>query len=295
MIDYKLFKENGFRPRSIRREKDCYLLETFDNKKYVVKEDVSDLSSKFDYLLSRNFSYFPSTFKLDNYNIYEYIEDSNISDEERLYDIVNLISLLHTKTTRYKDVDIDDYKIIYEDLLKEIDYLTNYYTEINDLIDNEIYMSPSKYLLACNISKVYNALYFCREELDKWYDIVKNNPKQRVSMIHNNLELDHLIRSDNPYLISWDKSKVDLPIYDLYDLYIKYFKKTSFDIFLNEYQRVYPLREEEIKLFFIKISMPFKITFDLDEYSNTSNVRDLLVYISQGDKLIRPYYEKATC
>ena len=292
MINYKLFKEYGLCPKKIKKNNNSFFLETNDNKKYLIKEKKQDLDNKFNYLLSRNFNYFPSYFTIDNYNVYDYIETADYSPEEKLYDIIDVISMLHTKTTRYKNIDIDDYKIIYEELDEEINYLIDYYGELNDLIDNDIYMSPSKYLLVLNISKIYNALSFTRKELDNWYELIKNNPKQRVSYIHNNLELDHLVRSDNPYLISWDKAKLDLPIFDLYDLYKKYYKTTDFDILLNNYQKRYPLKEEELKLFFIKISIPFKIEFNDDEYTNTKKVKDLLYYIKQGDKLISPYYKK---
>ena len=292
MIDYKFLKRNGLEPKKIQKNKSSTIIETNDKKKYVLKEYTADMKRKFDYLSSRNFNFFPASFDLDKYNVYEYIENNDISDEERLYDIMDLISLLHTKTTRYKNIDIDDYKIIYEEIDKELNYLNSYYTELNDLIDEEIYMAPSKYSLARNISKIYSALYFCREELENWYDLVKNSTKTRVAYIHNNLELSHLLRNDNPYLISWEKSKVDLPIYDIYNLYRKYYKLTDFDVLLNNYQKRYPLKEEEIKLLFIKISIPFKIEFTKDEFSNTKKVKDLLEYLTRGDKLIRPYYKK---
>ena len=292
MIDYKFLKRNGLEPKKIQKNKSSTIIETNNKKKYVLKEYTADMKRKFDYLSSRNFNFFPASFDLDKYNVYEYIENNDISDEERLYDIMDLISLLHTKTTRYKNIDIDDYKIIYEEIDKELNYLNSYYTELNDLIDEEIYMAPSKYLLAKNISKIYSALYFCREELENWYDLVKNSTKTRVAYIHNNLELSHLLRNDNPYLISWEKSKVDLPIYDIYNLYRKYYKLTDFDVLLNNYQKRYPLKEEEIKLLFIKISIPFKIEFTKDEFSNTKKVKDLLEYLTRGDKLIRPYYKK---
>lgn len=294
MIDYKFLKRNGLEPKKIQKNKSSTIIETNDKKKYVLKEYTADMKRKFDYLSSRNFNFFPASFDLDKYNVYEYIENNDISDEERLYDIMDLISLLHTKTTRYKNIDIDDYKIIYEEIDKELNYLNSYYTELNDLIDEEIYMAPSKYLLARNISKIYSALYFCREELENWYDLVKNSTKTRVAYIHNNLELSHLLRNDNPYLISWEKSKVDLPIYDIYNLYRKYYKLTDFDVLLNNYQKRYPLKEEEIKLLFIKISIPLKIEFTKDEFSNTKKVKDLLEYLTRGDKLIRPYYKKVS-
>lgn len=294
MIDYKFLKKNGLEPKKIRKNKSSTIIETGGKEKYVVKKNDFDITDKFNYLSSRNFNFFPNAFNLDKYNVYEYIENNDISDEERLADIMELISLLHTKTTRYKSVDIDDYKLIYEQLDKEITELSDYYTTLNDLIDQEIYMSPSKYLLIRNISKIYSALYFCKEQLDSWYDLVKNSTKVRVAFIHNNLELSHLLRNDNPYLISWEKAKVDLPIYDIYDVYKKYYKITDFDILLNNYQKRYPLKEEEIKLFFIKISIPFKIEFNFSEEDNTRNVKTLLDYLISGDKLVRLHYKKVS-
>ena len=290
MIDYKLLKKNGITPKSIRNVNNSFIVDTGDSK-YLVKEKLSDLDRKFNYLYSRNFNYFPKHKTLGDYDLYEYIENSEISEEEKLNEMVDLISLLHTKTTRYKNIDIDDYKIIYEKLDKKIDYLMNYYSELNDIIDSEIYMSPSHYLLAFNISKIYSALSFCKRELDNWYEMVKNSPRQRVAFIHNNLDLNHLISSSNPYLISWGRSKVDFPFYDLISLYKKYYLDTDFSILLDNYQKRYPLNPEELKLFFIEISIPEKLEFLENEFDNTKKVKHLLETLDKGDKLIRPYYD----
>lgn len=291
MLSYKFFKDNGFPFNNIKKVNDLYIISN-NNYKYVVKERKSNLDKKFNYLLSRSFNQFPKKFTFDKYDIYNYIEDKNMSDEERLYEIINLISLLHTKTTRYKNTCLDDYKIIYEKLLERINYLNSYYSSLNDSIDNEIYMAPSHYLLVLNISKIYSSLFFCKSELDNWYELIKNSTRQRVVFIHNNLELDHLLYDDRPYLISWDKAKIDLPIYDLIHLYEKYYRITDFEILLNIYQKKYPLSKEELKLFFIMISIPKKIEFSNDEFQNIKSVRNIIEFLSKGDKLIRPYYKK---
>lgn len=291
MLNYKLFKDNGIAFNKIKKINNSYIISN-DKYKYVVKEKKKDLDQKFNYLLSRSFNYFPKKFSFNNYDIYNYIENKNFSDEERLYEIINLISLLHNKTTRYRNTCLDDYKIIYEKILKKLNYLNNYYFSLNDSIDNEIYMAPSHYLLVLNISKIYSALIFCRNELDNWYELIKNSTRQRVAFIHNNLELDHLLYDDKPYLISWDKSKVDLPIYDLIHLYEKYYRKIDFEIIFNTYQKKYPLTREELKLFFIMISIPKKIEFRNDEFENIKKVKDLIEFLNKGDKLIKPYYKK---
>ena len=291
MLNYKLLKENGLTLKSIKKINSVYLVS--DNKnKYIIKKHCEDLKKKFDYLSSRSFNNFPNYNKISNYDIYEYIDDHTISDEERLYEMINLLILLHTKTTKFKNIDIDDYKIIYEDIAKRIDYLDSYYKTLNDYIDSKIYMSPSHYLLALNISKIYGALNFCKNELEEWYELIKNSTRQRVVLIHNNLDLSHVLFDKVPYLISWNKAKVDLPIYDLKTIYNKYNNTIDFDILLNHYQKKYPLTKEELKLFFIMISIPDKVKFTSDEFYNIKQIKNLINKMNKGDKLIKPYYTK---
>ena len=289
MLNYKTFKDNGLTLNRVEKINNVYLINT-KNKRYIVKELQHDLNQKFEYLSSRNFNYFPNHFTLDKYDIYKYIEDKNISNEERLNEIINLISLLHAKTTRYKKINIDDYKIIYENITEKLNKVEEYYISLNNQIDNEIYMSPSLYLLALNISKIYNAIAFSKYELDNWYEIVKNNEKERLAFIHNNLSLEHLLYNENPYLISWNKSRIDIPIYDLINLYKKYYNEIDFKVLLTTYQKRYPLNTEELKLFFIMISIPNKINFTNDEYENVIKVKETIEYLNESDKLIKPYY-----
>lgn len=288
MIDYKLLKENNINPKYFKKVKSAILI----NNEYVLKENKGN-NKVFSYLDARNFNYYPSNKVLsDKYVLYEYLKDYNISDDERAIELINLVSLLHSKTTRYNSISIDDYKKIYEDIDNKIDKLYSYYSDLNELIEQEIYMSPSNYLLVRNISKIYSSLNYCKNELDNWYELVKDNKKERVALIHNNLSLDHLIRNENSYLISWDKSKFDNPIYDLYNFYKSNYEKIEFSSLLEIYQKRYPLKQNELKLFFILISLPDKIEFTNNDFNNCKLVDKMLDYLYKTDSIISPYYPK---
>lgn len=249
-----------------------------------------------DYLESRNFRYFPKIFNdhSDEYEITEYIEDYNIPDEQKILDLIDLVSLLHNKTTHYKEIDIADYKQIYEDISNNIEYLYSYYTDLITLIETKVFMSPAEYLLARNISKIYGALAFSKSEIEKWYELVKNKKKDRVVVLHNNLDLSHFLRNDNSYLISWDKSKISNPIFDLYKLYKRHSNDFAFSEIFKRYEKNYPLLEEEKKLLFILITLPGKIEFDLTEYELTKKINQLIEQIYRTEALISPYYAKDT-
>ena len=100
-----------------------------------------------------------------------------------------------------------------------------------------------------------------------------------MSVVHNNLNLSHFIENKKGYLISWDKSKLDLPIFDLYILYNNHFDEFDFYDLLKRYEKVYPLKAYELDLFLILINMPLKLDFNGSEcdkcYSLTREINRL--------------------
>ena len=247
----------------------------------------------YKYLASRNFEYFPKLIDSDEEEtIYEYIEDINYDDSQRAFDIIHVIALLHSKTTYYKEVDYDEYKTIYEETINKIDYIYNYYLDIINVIESKIYMSPSEYLIARNISKIFSCIYFCKNEMESWYELVKTKKRKRVVTLHNNLKLDNLVKNTKIYLLSWQKSCVDIPIYDFVNFYNMYALNFNFEALLNEYERIFPFLEEEKVLFNVLISIPSKIQNCNREYEKVKNVRYVLDKIYKTESLLTPKEEE---
>ena len=260
---------------------------------YVIKEKNRDINNLiYEYLNSRNFDYYPKIISdsEDDYVITEYIEELNIPDEQKIIDMIDLVSLLHSKTTHYKEVDEADYKKLYEDIANNIEYLYSYYNDIITIIESRVYMSPAEYLLARNISSIYSSLSFCKNELEKWYEIINKKTKQRLVVLHNNLNKSHFISNKSAYLINWDKSKIDIPIFDLYKLYKYHSLEYDFEEVLKRYERNYPLLEEERILFFILIMLPDKLEFNNKNYEMTRMVSRMIDNLYKTQKLILPYY-----
>jgi hypothetical protein len=158
-----------------------------------------------------------------------------------------------------------------------------------DNIDNEIFMSPANYLIARNITLIYKSLNYAKENINKWYKLIENNRKVRVVLLHNNLTLDHYLKNDKPYLISWDKSTIDMPIFDLVSLYKNNYLDFEFTDLLKIYLSKYPLTKEEMVLFLTIISIPSKIALSSSEYKTVLEVRKLLDYIYKTNELSKEY------
>jgi uncharacterized protein YerC len=260
--------------------------------KFVVKENKSNLKDLFSYLSSRDFNNYPKVVNnlRDDSLLYEYIDDTDTPKEQKSIDLISLVSNLHHKTNYYKEVSEDKYQEIYDNVNSNIDYLNDYYNNLFSKYFQTIYHSPSQILFLNNFYQIQNALIFCKKELDNWFELVKKEGRQRVAVIHNNLSLDHFIKSNQDYLISWDNYKIDTPVLDIVNFYKNNYYDIDFKSVLDTYLDRFPLNESEQKLFFVLINMPPKIELNSNEFANTKNIREKLDYIFKTEKLTRPYY-----
>jgi hypothetical protein len=232
----------------------------------------------------------PEIIKEEENNLYyRYIYDIEEPKEQKIIDLINTITLLHSKTTMYKEVDLDQYKYLYEEINNQIEGILNYYNTVIDNIETTIYMSPSEYLISRNISIIYSSIDYAKRNIDRWYKLIENKRKIRVVVNHNNLTLDHYLKKDKPYLISWEKSIIDMPIYDLLSLYNNHYLDFDFTEIINIYLNKYPLSEEEMILFLTLISIPKKIIYNNSEYQNVLSIRRKLDYIYKTNELVKKY------
>ena len=258
----------------------------------VIKEKKKDPKELYDYLYSRNFSNMPPIVD-DNREgvvIYSYVPDTSMPKEQKASDLIKVLANLHQKTTYYKEVSTDEYKKIYEKIKEQIDYLRYYYDTTFDEFFKEVYPSPSHYFLLTNISKILAAFDFAEHELESWYEKVVDLKKYRVCQIHNKVSLEHFHKSDKEYLISWEDSRRDSPVLDLIKFYQDEYFDLPFQTLLATYQKINPLSDEEKQLFFIVISIPFKVDFKGSEVKVYQNIREVLDYVYKTEELIRPYY-----
>lgn len=96
---------------------------------------------------------------------------------KKILDLIDLVSLMHSKTTYYEKITINDIKQIYEDIGKNIEYLKIYYDVLMTEIETKEFMSPKEYYLARNISLIYLTLDNLKYDLDNWY---KKNKEKKV-------------------------------------------------------------------------------------------------------------------
>ena len=152
-----------YKPYRYTKKKNITIIDSTSGS-YVIKEKKDNkVKEVYNYLLGRNFDYFP---KLENdlrddINIFEYIDEIKEPKEQKALDMMDIVALLHNKTTYYKEITEDKYKEIYDNLKNNILYTKNYYDNIYNMYIEEVYPSPSHYLLLRNIYKIFLCLDYC--------------------------------------------------------------------------------------------------------------------------------------
>lgn len=266
-----------------------------DNK-YVIKKKNPNINEVYNYLLGRDFNYLPEIINQDNeYIYYKYIDDYSCPKEQKFQDLMLILSILHNKTAYYKEVDTEYYKHIYEDINNDIIDKYKYYDLLIGNINNEVYMSPAAYLIARNITLIYKSLDYAKRKIDEWLHEVDNKRDLRVVMIHNNLSLDHYLKNEKPYLISFDHAKIDISVYDIVYLYRQYALEFDFVDLLPYYFAKAPFSKSEMLLFLTLIAIPDKIMNLSSEYARVKSIRHLLDYLTKTSYILEKYrVEKQT-
>jgi len=257
-------------------------------KSIIIESDIKKVikvnkTNIYEYLSYRNFNNYPNIIIDSGYEISDYIDEIEIPREQKMIDLINVISTLHKKTTFYKK--ISDYNIeeIYDDIKKQINESRIFYDRMIYEAETSIYMRPSLYLLARNISFIYNMLNICDKNIELWFENIKKIDKVRVSIIHNNLSLEHFINNN---LISWDNARISLPIFDLYKLYKETYNEYDWKELLDIYSNNYPLKEEELFLFNTLIGIPLLFNMTEIEMDNVKEVNNKLNYLKLTYKFI---------
>ena len=105
----KISKKYNLNIRKYEEKNKIRIIDT-DKGKFVLKRNVPSEQHLYEYLNNKHFDYLIDKEMVDNYDIFPYIDEISVPKDEKGIELVNVLSLLHNKTTFYKKVVLDDTK-----------------------------------------------------------------------------------------------------------------------------------------------------------------------------------------
>lgn len=261
-------------PKKVRYKKKIQIIEDEQERKYVLKKNKKRKRDIYEYLEARNFHNFPKPYTnlYEPVELVEYIQDIEVDASQRIEDMVYLLSILHNKTTFYKEIDLHKIKEIYEEMMEQYDDILIYYQNIQRMIEEETYMSPANYYFIIQINKTYQVLTTGKNYLEMWYQAKSEKKTSRFVLNHNHLTPDHLLESQDFYLINWDYASIGFPTEDLENLIKENFQDIHISTILDLYNARYQLTKDEYDLLVAKLCLLKKIDFNQKESKKIEEV-----------------------
>ena len=116
-------------------------IKVIDNgtNKVVLKRESPSIKEIYQLLDNRRFEYYLNPLKREKeYEVYPFIKEIDITKDDKSIDLIYLLSILHTKTTSYEEISIDEIKKIYEETIDNINNSFSFY--LKTIISLEIFL-----------------------------------------------------------------------------------------------------------------------------------------------------------
>ena len=196
-----------------------------------------------------------------------------------------VLAYIHSRSCYNIKVNKEYFKKIYQDVHCIMKERIQYYNALMESCENNKYRSPSQWLFLLNYYRIADSLNRAEQYLKRYMDVVNDCNSVRVCLIYQHFDYDH-ISLKTKKLISIDKMHIDMPIYDIYDIYQK-LPDILFDLdcFSEYYLKSMQFNEEEKLLFCCILNITPIIYFEEDEISNIIKISRLLYYLDSIQSL----------
>ena len=189
------------------------------------------------------------------------------------------LAYLHEHSFYDMKVNQQYFHTLEKDVLKVINERFQYYEKMIESYENEVYRSPSQWMLVMNYYRIYDALALAKQYLSQYMNCIQECHSIRICLTYKNFDYQH-ISLKHKCLISLDYMEMDLPIYDIFDMYQK-IPDILFDLdcLSQSYLKKFELRKEEKLLLCCLMNIVPLIQFEHDEIDNIIKLSRLLYYL----------------
>ncbi|MEG0685159.1 MAG: hypothetical protein RR428_08885 [Coprobacillus sp.] len=216
-----------------------------------------------------------------------YIENSvGLLKEVKIKFYFETLAYLHYNSFYFTKINQQYFDNLKNDILKIINERTIYYQQMIKNFEDVIIRSPSQWMLVMNYYRIYEALCSSRQYLSQYLEHTKNYTQIRVCLNYKHFDYNHIALKDR-LLLSIDNVCIDLPIYDLFDIYQR-IPDILFDLdcFCDYYFKKIELKEDEKLLLCCLMNIVPIIEYGQDEIENIIKLSRLLYYLDSVHNFI---------
>jgi len=213
------------------------------------------------------------------------VHDNRGTKELKLKFYYECLSYLHSTSFFNYSVSKSFFKRQIEDIANIIHERQAYYNEIMSNFEVLSYRSPTGWMFVLNYHRIEGCLKKALELLECYEQYVCNLDTIRLCLTYNNFNYSHVMMKESK-LISIDQIKINLCIYDIYNMYQRIPEFIfDFDVILDSYFcKIKLLKEERLLLQCLLHVVPI-IELGHDEINNIIMMSRLLYYLDSISSL----------
>lgn len=270
-IVYKIKTDNGYFIAKLTKDKHIETVYEFIETMHI-QCFISILLNKNNELLTSYHHHY--------FYVMPYVDNSlGLLKEMKIKFYFETLAYLHYNSFYYTKVNQDYFQTLNQDILSIINERTLYYEQMIQNFENIVMRSPSQWLLVMNYYRIYESLCSARQYLSQYLEKTSDYHQIRVCLNYKHFDYDH-ISLKNKILLSIENVCVDLPIYDLFDIYQR-IPDILFDLdcFGEYYLKKIELKEDEKLLLCCLMNIVPIIDYSDDEIENIIKLSRLLYYL----------------
>lgn len=230
-------------------------------------------------LLNKNNEYITS-YQNQYFYIMPFVDNSQETFKEmKIKFYFETLAYLHSHSFYYTKVNHQYFETLNHDILKILDEREQYYGQMIQNFEQISLRSPSQWMLVMNYYRIYESLCNARQYLSQYLDKTKDHHQIRVCLNYKHFDYNH-ISLKQKVLLSIDNVCIDLPIYDLFDIYQR-IPDILFDLdcFSEYYLKKIALKEDEKLLLCCLMNVVPIVSYEGDEIENIIKLSRLLYYL----------------
>ncbi|MES1045785.1 spore coat protein YsxE [Heyndrickxia sp. FSL K6-6286] len=183
------------------------------------------------------------------------------------------LARLHTLSVKDIQLSKEQRKEHYDQTVWQWERETEFFEEFLERSEQKWYMSPFELMFCTFYQDIFRAAKYSKEQLEKWYEVSKDQEKGRTVVVHGKISTEHFLYDERGYgyFSNFEQSNILSPIHDLLPFLartLNTFPKRMDECvdWLNTYLSHFPFREDEKYLFLGYLAYPGPIHQIVEEY-----------------------------
>ncbi|RYG74833.1 spore coat protein YsxE [Lentibacillus lipolyticus] len=154
------------------------------------------------------------------YYMTPWMRSHSSNNRQEIKDVFHTIGEIHAKTKQTQNIDAASVEKSFRDYQSRCREWQDLLLDFVKRFEQNRFMSPFELQVCTHYHILVNVLMELEAQIERFMDAWEESSTWNYCLCHGNLQSEHIIYHDLPYIINWEKARYDNPVIDL-AIYLK--------------------------------------------------------------------------